>query len=338
MKINGQSVAFIEGATILEIARAADIYIPTLCHRQGLPPVGGCGICIVEDLATGVTMPACATVAIDSLDISTDSERVVAIRRSALELLLSDHPADCEAPCQMACPSGLPVQHMLEFVAAGRWDEARAVAHQYPFVCGESRADTPCEKVCRRAVLGGAVAICAIHRFLCDDRAVEKQKIERSRHPFRSRMKSISDEELLELADEPGARVYSGTVPIDQDVMIYEARRCLKCGCERPHNCELRDLCGALAVKQPPYVGTNRHIFREQGPGGFRFDSSRCILCGRCVRAAAELKTDISPACHGRGFDARIAPPLGRTWNDMQLETLKVCVDACPTGAMAFTS
>ena len=334
MKINGQQVEFIEGATILEIATAAGIYIPTLCYKKGLTPAGGCGVCIVEDLSTGKIMPSCATVAIDSLNLNSNSEKVIAIRNSALELLLNDHPADCEAPCQMACPSGLPVQKMLKLVAVRKWDEAKELAQQYPFVCGDSLCETPCEKVCRRSKLGGPVAICAIHRMLCDDVSVDPTKKVPSPHKFRSRMKGLSDEVMLELAEEKGKRIYSSDNPINKELAVYEARRCLQCGCGKPDNCELRDLCGELGIRQTNYTGTIREIFRESGPGGFQFDSSRCILCGRCVRTAQNLGVKIGPACHGRGFDARIGPPLGRSWDDIDVETLTACADVCPTGAM----
>ena len=337
MTINGQTVNFIEGATILTIAQAAGIEIPTLCHKDGLHPAGGCGVCVVEDLDTGKIMPSCATVAIDSLNLDSNSEKVTAIRNSALELLLSDHPADCESPCQMACPSGLPVQKMLGLVAERNWDAAKMLAMQYPFVCGDKRCDTACEKVCRRSTLGGPVAICAIHRMLCDDVAVAPLKKEHSAHAFRSRMKGLSDEEMVGMAAEKGLRIYSGSAPIDQELAVYEAKRCLHCGCGRPDNCELRDLCGSLGIKQGNATGTTRAVIHESGPYGFKFDSTRCILCGRCVRAMQlESNAKIGPAYHGRGFDARIGPPLGRTWDDMDQQTLAICVDACPTGAMFF--
>ncbi len=337
MKINGQSVQCVEDATILEIATAAGIRIPTLCHRRGLRPAGGCGVCIVEDIVTGATMPACATAAVETLEISTCSEKVRQIRSAALELLLSDHPADCDAPCQMACPSALPVQEMLEYAASGRWEDAERIARQYPFVCGEQRDQSPCEKVCRRSRLGGSVAICAIHRALCGEKSAEPETRERRRRrAFRSRMKGLADGALRGLAAETGVRIYSGATPIARDLMVYEAKRCLKCGCERPDDCELRDLCEEFTIIQPAYTGTSRAIHRECGPGGFRFDSSRCVLCNRCVRTAGAMGAVIGPACHGRGFDARIGPPLGRTWNDIESATLAVCVAACPTGAMAM--
>ncbi|MDD2599502.1 MAG: 2Fe-2S iron-sulfur cluster-binding protein [Kiritimatiellae bacterium] len=335
MTINNQPVQFLEGATILEIATAAGIHIPTLCYQQGLHPTGGCGVCVVEDLDTGKIMPSCATLAIESLNLSSNSQRVTEVRNSALELLLSDHPADCEAPCRMACPSGLPVQQMLQLVAARRWDEARAIARRYPFVCGDKYCDTACERACRRSKLGGAVAICAIHRKLCDDVSLEPTRKARSAHAFRSRMTGLDDEVLLRMAAEQGVRIYSGQGPIDNELAVYEAKRCLNCGCGRPDTCELRDLCGTLGVRQGGATGSTRAVAREQGARGFRFDSTRCILCGRCVRATQLLGSGkIAPGFHGRGFDARIAPPLGRTWDDMEEQTLAACVAACPTGAM----
>lgn len=336
MTINGQHVEFIEGATIFEIATAAGMHIPTLCHKQGLSPTGGCGVCVVEDIETGEIMPSCATVAMESFNLSTVSEKVNVARTAALELLLSDHPADCDAPCQMACPSGLPVQAMLALVAVRNWDAAKELAQRYPFVCGDRFCQTTCEKVCRRSRLGGPVAICAIHRRLCDDVSVEPAKKERSPHKFRSRMKGLSDDAMMELAAEQGMRIYSAEAPIDLELAVYEARRCLQCGCGKPDNCGLRDLCGEFGVKQPDHTGTLRAITRESGPNGFQFDSSRCILCGLCERTAHQLGAKIGPACHGRGFDARIGPPLGRSWADMDIETLIACADVCPTGAMFF--
>ena len=48
LTINGKVCAGKPGQTILEIARANNIYIPTLCYLKGLTPWGGCRLCIVE--------------------------------------------------------------------------------------------------------------------------------------------------------------------------------------------------------------------------------------------------------------------------------------------------
>ena len=68
---------------------------------------------------------------------------------------------------------------------------------------------------------------------------------------------------------------------------------------------------------------------------GVVVEPAKCILCGICVRLAETMDRGIGPAFHGRGFDMRIGPPLGREWTDIPPKTLLACADACPTGALA---
>lgn len=51
--------------------------------------------------------------------IETDSEEVSRLRALSLELLLSDHRADCEAPCTLVCTQGLDVERMLYLYECG---------------------------------------------------------------------------------------------------------------------------------------------------------------------------------------------------------------------------
>lgn len=332
MTIDGQNITLPEAPiTLLAAAARCGITIPVLCYREGLHPVGGCGICTVEDTATGRLHPACATRAVESMVIVTNSERVLAQRRAALELLLSNHPADCEAPCEMACPSQLPVPKMLALIVAGRWADAEALAKAHPVICGSA----PCEKVCRRKPLGGSVAICAVHRFLTGDATMPPpQPRPAGRAPataFRSRMTGLSQETLQTLSAEPGARTEADS--LQRDEVRYEARRCLACGCLKPDHCALRTLSGAVQAKQSTYAGGVAALVRVDAPG-FHFDSSRCVLCGICVRTAQNMEASVGPSFRGRGFDAQIAPPLGRAWHDIPAEVLAACAEACPTGAM----
>ena len=192
MTINGIAVSVSDGMTVYEAARSVGVDIPVLCHREGLHASGGCGVCTVEDTATGRLLPACAFRADSAMRIETDTERARAHRKAALELLLSNHPADCEAPCQMACPSGLPVPEMMRLVADAKWEAAGALARQYPVSCGHA----PCEKVCRRKPLGGAVAICAVHRLLGGGTGITNYEL------------GITNDELGITNDELGIRNY----------------------------------------------------------------------------------------------------------------------------------
>ena len=93
--INGHTVSFKPGQTILEAAQAVDICIPTLCHLKGASPTGACRICLVEVERARTLQPACATPAVAGMKVQTESNRVVAARRMVLELLLSSGNHNC---------------------------------------------------------------------------------------------------------------------------------------------------------------------------------------------------------------------------------------------------
>lgn len=98
--IDNKPVKIEKGTTILKAARSVGVDIPTLCHMQlgdmnieNKP--GGCRICVVEVNGRRNLAPACCTDAADGMVIRTNTMRVLNARRTVLELILSDHPADC---------------------------------------------------------------------------------------------------------------------------------------------------------------------------------------------------------------------------------------------------
>jgi formate dehydrogenase major subunit len=95
LTINGKVCAGEPGQTILEIARANDINIPTLCYLKGLTAWGGCRLCIVEIVGSPKIVPSCATPAVDGSKIVTDSPRLQSLRKATLELLFSERNHIC---------------------------------------------------------------------------------------------------------------------------------------------------------------------------------------------------------------------------------------------------
>jgi len=97
LKINGQEVTVDGGITILEAAKQAGIYIPTLCYHPWLPLEEACRICVVEEVRGGWSSLAAACVypVRNGMVIETDSEKVLEARCTIMDLLLSDHPNDC---------------------------------------------------------------------------------------------------------------------------------------------------------------------------------------------------------------------------------------------------
>ncbi len=95
IRIDGEYVAAEQGQTILEVARASGKYIPTLCWLESLTPVGACRLCIVEVSGVNRLLPACTTPVQDGMSVTTNSEKLSAYRRIALEFLLSERNHQC---------------------------------------------------------------------------------------------------------------------------------------------------------------------------------------------------------------------------------------------------
>lgn len=100
LTIDNRSVEVVKGTTILGAAHKLGIEIPTLCHLKmhdlnihNKP--GSCRICVVEIEGRRNLAPACVTECTEGMIVQTSSVRVINARRTVLELILSDHPADC---------------------------------------------------------------------------------------------------------------------------------------------------------------------------------------------------------------------------------------------------
>ncbi len=98
--IDNRTVEVAKGTTILKAAQQLGIEIPTLCHfeLEGLNfhnRPGGCRICVVEVPGRRTLAPACVTECMPDMVVYTNSPRVLNARKTVLELILSDHPADC---------------------------------------------------------------------------------------------------------------------------------------------------------------------------------------------------------------------------------------------------
>jgi predicted molibdopterin-dependent oxidoreductase YjgC len=95
LTIDSKKVTVRKLSTVLDAARKLDIPIPTLCHHPDLSPFGGCRLCIVEIKGSARPVTACTTLARDGMVVTTTSPYLERLRKTNLELLLSDHPNDC---------------------------------------------------------------------------------------------------------------------------------------------------------------------------------------------------------------------------------------------------
>jgi len=95
LTIDGKNTTVEPGATILEAALAVGIKIPTLCWLQKVSPTGACRICAVEIEGVDRPMTACNTPVKEGIIVTTQSEKLTAIRKKIMELMLVNHPLDC---------------------------------------------------------------------------------------------------------------------------------------------------------------------------------------------------------------------------------------------------
>ncbi len=95
LKIDGIEVSVEKGSTILDAAKKLNIKIPTLCYHEDLCVAGNCRVCVVEQKGVKNLVASCATPATSNMEILTNSLKVRNSRRHIIELLLSEHNADC---------------------------------------------------------------------------------------------------------------------------------------------------------------------------------------------------------------------------------------------------
>ncbi|MDI6792996.1 MAG: FAD-dependent oxidoreductase, partial [bacterium] len=102
LTINNKEVEAREGQTVLEAAKTAGIEIPTLCYLEGVPPYGGCRLCVVEVSSGGRTrvVVSCLYPVEKGLQVVTDSDEILKIRKIIIELLLA------------RCPNSEPIQKL----------------------------------------------------------------------------------------------------------------------------------------------------------------------------------------------------------------------------------
>jgi len=99
--IDDRELTALAGQTILEVAQEAGIDIPTLCHHPSIAPIGACRMCLVEVEGQRALQPACTYKVTDGAVVHTESEKVRAVRKFVLQLLLSERNHFCMY-CQMS--------------------------------------------------------------------------------------------------------------------------------------------------------------------------------------------------------------------------------------------
>jgi len=185
-----------------------------------------------------------------------------------------------------------------------------------------------------RAVADGKEAAVSIRQYLVGELVTGWPR------SFNSRMGKLDDVEMqifLKSASADKRRKPSGsTGGFTQEEARAEALRCLHCDCRKPDTCLLRQYACTHDARQSRYKAERRRFVQETQHADIIYEPGKCIDCGICIQIAAQAGEKLGLTFLGRGFDVRVAVPF----NESLAEGLKIaaaqCVQACPTGALAF--
>ncbi|MDP2335432.1 MAG: FAD-dependent oxidoreductase [Bacteroidota bacterium] len=171
LTIDNRNVEVEPGTSVWQAAQSVGIGIPTMCYLEGAEHFTSCMICLVKDAKSGRLFASCSTPVAEGQVIISDDEETTESRKAALELLLSEHVGDCEAPCQLVCPAHMNIPLMNRLIAKGDFAQALEVVKRdiaLPSILGRI-CPAPCEAGCRRKQVDEAVSICLLKRFAGDE-------------------------------------------------------------------------------------------------------------------------------------------------------------------------
>ena len=352
LKINNTDCEAPEGQTILTVARGEGFIIPTLCHKDGLPHYSSCMVCMVKDNRTGNFLPSCSALVQEGMDIDISGEEVVSLRRKALELLLSEHRAECEAPCKVVCPAGYNIPLMNRLLSARNFEAAVQLSIAQIQSSEIKCINCPgyCENACRRKKVDIPVSIRNMQLFISQQITHDKTSIKKSdiqfseseeksgKAPkrFTSHIGKLEATEFKEWLKECSSEVKRFREISDADSAFNESESCMHCDCRAVDNCRLRDLAEELSIKDPRGKLVNAPIEKKININtGLIFENAKCIKCGLCVRLCEDSKDEPALCFINRGFVSIISEPLTEDFNNILRTKSKEVIEICPTGALS---
>lgn len=152
LTIDGRAVSVPEGTTIMKAAASAGIMIPHLCYLEGINEIGACKVCVVEMQGKVKLITACNNPVEEGMVLYTNSPKVRSVRRTNVELILSQHDCHC-ATCVRSGNCNLQkISNDLGIVEVPYKEEIPVAPwnHNFPFIkdAGKCIKCMRCVQVC----------------------------------------------------------------------------------------------------------------------------------------------------------------------------------------------
>ncbi len=191
-------------------------------------------------------------------------------------------------------------------------------------------------RVAVRAVGHGKEIALSVGRFL------EKGKASVAPRRFDSLLGKLRDEEAKEYAKEAQNRGRvspegGSSAGYSHKEALLESSRCFGCDCRKQESCRLRLYADEYKADQRRFTFVEkRHVQKNIQHDRVVFEPGKCIKCGLCVQITDKAGETLGLTSVGRGFDVRVEPPFGEPLSQALLKVAGDCVEACPTGALAW--
>src|SRR2546425_4142653 len=145
---------------------------------------------------------------------------------------------------------------------------------------------------------------------------------------------------------EPGMKVRTQSPQLQElrrGVMeLYISDHPLTClTCSANGDCELQDMAGAVGLRDVRYGAagaSHRDAPTDASNPYFTFESSKCIVCNRCIRACEEVQGTFALTIDGRGFGSRVSAGQMEPFFESECVSCGACVQACPTATLVEKS
>lgn len=115
-------------------------------------------------------------------------------------------------------------------------------------------------------------------------------------------------------------------------LMSNHNKNCLSC--KRNQNCELQHLCEELGVRDNKFEGAKTERTLEDASYGIVRDTSKCVLCARCIETCKKVQGLGILGLQNRGFNTIMGPAYNMSFNDVDCMQCGQCVINCPVGAL----